>query len=219
MRSARFGLADRIDQDERADMLGMRQRVMPRDSAAHRIADDDHPIDREPPADPLDDIDIGGGAIVLRRARAGQAVAGQIHADEAIARLESLRPRLPGVERGVRAVDQQEHRRIARAGVAQMDAETSAEIDELRRRRAVFGAHRARIGVGAAKGEKSDKQRREDRCRDCSENSCAHRFPLVTPDAVVWRRSPHHYGFARNNKGKGDQASWRASHSSSHLIV
>ena len=60
---------------------------------------------------------------------AGQAEARQVHADDAVIGLQQGRPVLPGVQAGAEAVQHDDGRRIARAGIAHMKPD-AGDLDE-----------------------------------------------------------------------------------------
>jgi hypothetical protein len=69
--------------------------------------------------------------VVAARVGARQPEAGQVHSDDAVPAFQSLRDGLPGVQAGGEAVDQQHGGRLARPGVAEVQADPQ-HLDELR---------------------------------------------------------------------------------------
>ncbi|MFN9944359.1 MAG: hypothetical protein ACK56I_33310 [bacterium] len=86
-----------------------------------------------------------------------------IEADHAVLGLERLHPRLPGVEVGIGAVDEDDRGCIFRPLVAQVDSDAVPDGHELRGRAAIFGAHFGRVRVGRAEDQESNHQQRDQR--------------------------------------------------------
>ena len=91
----------------------MFQRVGERDSAAHRMADENEAVELEMRRQRLDEFGIPLRACPIAGGRFCEAVPRKVDGDEAVVRRKTLDPGTPGVNRCTEAMD--EHQRASAA--------------------------------------------------------------------------------------------------------
>lgn len=157
--AARQGRPGRVDEDQGCDVLGMMQRVAQGDQPAHRVAAHHDPVEPQVAAHRLDRLGHAGAGVAALRVGAGEAMALQVEGHDPVVRSKRVDPGLPGVERGVRAVEQ--HQRGGAAGpfVAQVDGEAGGHLHEARGGPGVAGPQHLGRDVGGPGSHQQTGQR------------------------------------------------------------
>ena len=123
-------VAGRIDEDELLEALRMGQGVVPGDAPAPGVAGQGEALDPDLCCDLVDGAHHGNIGVVVARHRTGQSVAGHVQADQAERFPELGDPWLPGVERCVGAVDEDEGRTVPPALVPDVNDGAARDLQE-----------------------------------------------------------------------------------------
>src|SRR3954470_17142246 len=100
----------------------MGDRVSPGDEASERVASERKRVEAEPFAKSIHELDIGADSIIVVLVGTGEPESGQIHPDHAEPVAQRPRPTVPGVERGARAMEEQERWTVAFVAVVDLQS-------------------------------------------------------------------------------------------------
>ena len=139
--AAFVGISAAIDEDEAAHFHRMLQRIPPSDVAAHRGSAEDEFFHAELSCDLIDEVDIGVDGVVVIDGGPCEAMAGDIHSDDAECFAELFDPRLPSMERCVGSMDEDDGGAVCASLIADMSALAIGERDELGSFVGIFGVY------------------------------------------------------------------------------
>src|SRR3954470_4226748 len=100
----------------------MGDRVSPGDEAAERVAGERKCVEAEPFAKSLYELDIGADPIIVVLVGTSESESGQIHPDHPEPVAQRPPPTVPGVERGARAMEEQERWTVAFVAVVDLQS-------------------------------------------------------------------------------------------------
>ena len=130
---------------------------------AHRITADGEPLQAEGASHLFHELHHAFLRIVTVGHGSGQPVCRQVYSDDAERITEPPRPRLPGKERGIGTVNEDETARVARAPIPDVRTRAIRQRHELRRHAGVLRLQSSARDVGLADVQKgARKQKKED---------------------------------------------------------
>src|SRR5262245_59669483 len=127
-----------VDEDEARHAFGMLDREKKGCATAHGVTTNGEAMQSEYARDLIDKLDHALLGIVSVGHGSRQTVSRQVQGDDAKSITEPFRPRLPGIERGIGTVNENQRKRVARSTVPYVRTRSFRQRQELRWRATVL---------------------------------------------------------------------------------
>src|SRR3989449_3479139 len=158
----RLGLLRRksagIDENEVRHAFGMFDGEKNGCAAPHGVTTNREPVQSEYARDLVDERHHAFLGIVAVGHGSGEPMPRQVYGDDAESITELFRPRLPGIERGIGAVNENERKRVARATIPDVGTRSVRQRQELRWRASVLRFEDCARDIGLADIPKRGRQ-------------------------------------------------------------